>query len=228
MLGTTHDDRRRLESLDRADLARLQLERLNSLLARILPQNGFYAAKLAGIHVPLKSLAALQDIPCTSKDELIAPDRRTTSPPIVPIRSISMSASPHVRHARPSPGGAGHRRRLAMVDRQLAIRAGRGRSHAARSSLLGLFLRALHRLLDGVRRAAARGALVIPGGGLSTLARLDLLRTTRATTLCCTPSYALHLAEVARESGWIRARGTCGGSSWLANPAARSNPFAAA
>src|SRR6185312_7607929 len=45
----------------------------------------------------------------------------------------------------------------------------------------------------------ARGALVIPGGGLSSLARLETLRGTKATVLLCTPTYALHLVEVAAE-----------------------------
>jgi len=49
--------------------------------------------------------------------------------------------------------------------------------------------------------ALARGALVIPGGGLSTLARLDLIQTSQATALLCTPSYALHLAESAVANG---------------------------
>jgi phenylacetate-CoA ligase len=49
--------------------------------------------------------------------------------------------------------------------------------------------------------ALARGALVIPGGGMSTDGRLDLLRTSRATALFCTPSYALHLAEKAAKNG---------------------------
>lgn len=43
---------------------------------------------------------------------------------------------------------------------------------------------------------------MIPGGGLSTLARLELIRDSRATIVGCTPSYALHLAEVAAEQGW--------------------------
>jgi phenylacetate-CoA ligase len=47
--------------------------------------------------------------------------------------------------------------------------------------------------------AIARGTLVVPGGGMSTLARLELIRRTRATVLFCTPSYALRLAEVAAE-----------------------------
>jgi phenylacetate-CoA ligase len=46
----------------------------------------------------------------------------------------------------------------------------------------------------------ARGTLVIPGGGLSTLARLELIRRTKATVLFCTPSYALRLAETAAEN----------------------------
>jgi phenylacetate-CoA ligase len=45
----------------------------------------------------------------------------------------------------------------------------------------------------------ARGALAIPGGGLRSLARIELIRRTAATTLFCTPSYALRLAQVAAE-----------------------------
>ena len=40
----------------------------------------------------------------------------------------------------------------------------------------------------------------VPGGGLSTLARLDLINTSQATVLLCTPTYALRLAEVAAEN----------------------------
>lgn len=47
-----------------------------------------------------------------------------------------------------------------------------------------------------------RGALMIPGGGLSTLARLEMIRESRATIIGCTPSYALHLAEVATQQNW--------------------------
>jgi phenylacetate-CoA ligase len=43
--------------------------------------------------------------------------------------------------------------------------------------------------------------LVIPGGGLNTLARLELIQSSRATVLLCTPSYALHLAETAVANG---------------------------
>ncbi|MEM9828607.1 MAG: AMP-binding protein [Planctomycetota bacterium] len=46
-----------------------------------------------------------------------------------------------------------------------------------------------------------RGVSVIPGGGLPTLRRLELLRDEGCTVLCATPTYALHMAAVARDSG---------------------------
>ena len=43
------------------------------------------------------------------------------------------------------------------------------------------------------------GCLCVPGGGLGSAARLRAILDTRATVLCCTPSYAARLAEVAAE-----------------------------
>ncbi|MEW6157486.1 MAG: AMP-binding protein [Verrucomicrobiota bacterium] len=45
------------------------------------------------------------------------------------------------------------------------------------------------------------GCLCLPGGGLSSSARLKLMIENEATVLCCTPTYALRLAEVARADG---------------------------
>src|SRR6185369_11982175 len=45
----------------------------------------------------------------------------------------------------------------------------------------------------------ARGVLVIPGGGLTSLARVELIHHAKVTAVFCTPTYALHLAEVAAE-----------------------------
>ncbi|MDX1952829.1 MAG: AMP-binding protein [Verrucomicrobiota bacterium] len=41
------------------------------------------------------------------------------------------------------------------------------------------------------------GALCLPAGGLSSVARLRMLLDNEVTALCCTPTYALRLAEVA-------------------------------
>lgn len=45
------------------------------------------------------------------------------------------------------------------------------------------------------------GCLCLPGGGMTTVARLRSVLDQGATVLCCTPSYALHLGEVARGEG---------------------------
>ncbi|MEM1063763.1 MAG: AMP-binding protein, partial [Planctomycetota bacterium] len=49
--------------------------------------------------------------------------------------------------------------------------------------------------------AARRGNLAIPAGGMSTEARLRMLANVEATTVCCTPTYALRMAEVAAAEG---------------------------
>lgn len=43
--------------------------------------------------------------------------------------------------------------------------------------------------------AAARDCLVLPAGGLSSKARLEMMARYGATVLCCTPTYALRLGE---------------------------------
>ena len=43
------------------------------------------------------------------------------------------------------------------------------------------------------------GATVIPGGGLTSTRRVELLMRQKCTVLLCTPTYALHLSEVARQ-----------------------------
>jgi phenylacetate-CoA ligase len=45
------------------------------------------------------------------------------------------------------------------------------------------------------------GALVFPGGGMSSALRARVIAENRCTVLCCTPTYALHLAEASREAG---------------------------
>ena len=48
---------------------------------------------------------------------------------------------------------------------------------------------------------AERGAMVIPTGAMTSLARLELIQSTAASVVFCTPSYAIHLAQVAEENG---------------------------
>ena len=46
------------------------------------------------------------------------------------------------------------------------------------------------------------GAMCLAGGGMSSGLRLRVLMENACTVLCCTPTYALHLAEVAQKEGF--------------------------
>ena len=49
--------------------------------------------------------------------------------------------------------------------------------------------------------ASRLGNFVIAGGGMSTSIRLQAMIENEATVVCCTPTYALRMAEVASEEG---------------------------
>jgi phenylacetate-CoA ligase len=53
----------------------------------------------------------------------------------------------------------------------------------------------------GYEAAADRGNLVLAAGGMTTSARLRYLLDNEATVVCCTPTYALRMAEVADAEG---------------------------
>ena len=202
MQQTTADDRCHFERLDRYALAEYQLERLNRLLAHILPANRFYADKLKHIARPLKSLDELALLPLTTKDELM--------PPAAADRFPANLTFPHDHYVRfhQTSGTRGHP--LVIVDTQEdwnwwiatwqyvldAAEMERG-DRAMLAFSFGPFI-GFWSARDAI---AARGAMVVPSGGMSTQARLELLKVSQATFLFCTPTYALRLAEVAEEQG---------------------------
>jgi phenylacetate-CoA ligase len=201
MLRTTDQDRRKLEQLPREELARHQLARLNELLAAVVGHNRFYAEKLGQVELPLSSLDDLPRLPYTFKDELVT------------ARSGSEFAAnltyPLTRYVRYHHTSGTRGRPMPVLDTaedwrwwietwQFVLDAAEvgPEDRAFLAFSFGPFIG----FWSAHDAAAARGAMVIPGGGMNTSARLELLRRTRATVLLCTPSYALRLAEVAAEN----------------------------
>ncbi len=209
MITTTHEERRQIEALDRAELTERQRARLNCLLRAILPQNRFYAEKLARISAlelqaadgPLASLDALHELPFTFKDELLS------SRPSGELAANLTFPLEHYTRFHQTSGTRG--RPLVVLDTaedwawwidcwQFVLDAAdieRG-DRVFMAFSFGPFVG----FWSAFDAACARGCLVVPGGGLNTLARLELLRSSRATAIFCTPSYALHLAEVAADN----------------------------
>lgn len=180
-----------------------QLARLNALLSRILPQNAFYATRLGVPTLPL-SWEAFHRLPFTTKADLVVD--QTTSPPLGTIATFP--ADRYVTYHQTS-GTTG--RPLVILDtdddwRWWAECWQYVYAAAGVTSRDRIFLAFSFGPFIGFwsAHAAARGlgAITIPGGGLDSKGRLELLLRTEATVLLCTPTYALRLAEVARAEGF--------------------------
>lgn len=191
--------RRVAEQWSRDELARHQCAKLNCLLAEILPANTFYANKLANAPRKLASIEQLASFPFTFKDELVGRD----PPDVAANRTYPMER--YVRFHRTS-GTRGHP--LVVLDTaddwQWWIDTWQFVYDAADVTaedrvFLAFSFGPFIGFWSANDAAVARGCLVIPGGGLSTLQRIDLLSGSGATVVCCTPSYALRMAEVAEE-----------------------------
>jgi len=183
----------------RADLERLKLERLRTLLCEILPRNRFYAEKLARVSAEPASLEELADWPFTYKEELVA--AATAGRPA----NLTWPADRYVRYHQTS---GTHGRPLPVFDTAddwawwmdcWRVILDRGGLIAGDRVLVASSFGPYVGFWSGFEAVLARGAMAIPTGGMPTLARLELARTVGATVLVATPSYALHLAEVARE-----------------------------
>ena len=197
---TSFETRRQHELQDRDQLATHQLAKLNHLLDTILPANRFYADKLSKLDRPLNSLDDLRQLPLTTKDELTSEETSQCA------RNLTFPVDHYVRFHRTS-GTSG--RPLVVLDTeddwrwwtstwQYVLDAAEvsERDRAAMAFSFGPFIgfwSAHEALVD-------RGCMVLPCGGMSSLARLELLIENKATVLCCTPSYALHLSSVANEN----------------------------
>jgi phenylacetate-CoA ligase len=187
-----------LERVSRPDLLRLQQQRLADLFAAILPHNPFYARKFAGF-----APAEFSRLPFTTKAELLADQAQ--SPPYGTDLTY-----PLTRYSRFNQTSGTSGRPLRWLDtpeswqwtldnwdvmyRLAGLRPG-DRLFFAFS--FGPFLG----FWTAFEAASRLGYLCLPGGGMSSAARLRFLLDNEATIVLCTPTYALRLAEVASDEG---------------------------
>ncbi len=196
---TSPDERRRFSSLDRVALGSHQLERLNRLLERILPANRFYAAKLAGVKGRLESLDDLTEFPYTTKDELLPESS------LGKAANCTYDCAEYVRYHQTS-GTRG--RPLPIRDTtsdwawwiecwQYVLDM--AQIEQGERAMLAFSFGPFIGFWSAFDALVARGVLAVPGGGMSSLARIDLMERMKTTSLFCTPTYAMRLAEVAAE-----------------------------
>lgn len=181
-----------------------QAGRLHSLVGTLLESNRFYAAKLhaAGVY---RSPDGIREfcarVPFTYKAELI--DDQSKYPPYG--SNLTFAVEEYSRLHQTS-GTTGRPMRWLdtpeswdwVVECWTRIFRSAGVSRLDRVFFpfsFGPFLG----FWGGFDAAARMGCLAIPGGGMRSTDRLRTLLDNEVTVVCCTPTYAIHLAEVAAE-----------------------------
>ena len=201
MISTTYQQRRDIEGYSQEQLADHQLARLNKLIDEILPENQFYAQHLRDLKRPVSSLDQLSEIPYTYKDQLSEVDNQLGF-----AANLTYPFQEYCRFHRTS-GTRG--KPLIVLDTQedwqwwidtwqfvLDSADVTPKDRVVMAFSFGPFIG----FWSAFDSTVARGALVAPTGGMTSLARLEIIRSTKATLIFCTPSYALHLAEVGQQN----------------------------
>ncbi len=191
---------------DRSALTATQCERLNTLIRQLSASNPFYAPRIesAGLADGLTTLSPFfERLPFTTKAE-IAEDQRA-HPPYGTNLTFPIA---HYTRFHQTSGTSGHPLRWLdtteswnwMVGNWVEVLKASGVTREDRlffAFSFGPFLGFWTAFEAGVRH----GCLCLPGGGLSTAGRLRAILENEVTVLCCTPTYAIRLGEVAMEEG---------------------------
>jgi phenylacetate-CoA ligase len=196
----------REERFDRDALAAWQGRRLALLLSQIDGRNPFYTRKLreAGVKMDHLQLPAdIRALPLTTKGELVADQEQA------PPWGTSLT-EPIERYTRYCQTSSTTGRPLRWIDTneswQWVLDCWKAVYRAARVGpgdrvffpfSFGPFLG----FWAGFEAGAQVGLHCVPGGGLSSQLRLAMIESVAATVVCCTPTYAMHLAEVAAQQG---------------------------
>ena len=195
------------ERINRGDLAEQQGRRLSALLQQIHGTNPFYTRKLeAGGISPslLSSLSFPRDLPrlpLTTKQELIAD--QIAAPPWG--TNLTEPLDNYTRYNQTSSTTGSPLRWLDTNDSwQWMLECWKAVYEGARVDerdrilfpfSFGPFLG----FWTAFEAGCQIGAQCIPAGGMSSQARLGMVDTLKPTVVCCTPTYALRLIEVADE-----------------------------
>ena len=191
---------------DRAQLESLQLQKLSELLKTIIPRNRFWTSKFQAAGVDSRAIRTLEDfrtLPLCTKAELV-----TDQAAQAPYGSNLTFPSTRYRRLHQTSGTTG--RPIRWMDTQESwdwfMECWRQiYSLAGLTTWDRLFFPFSFGPFIGFW-AAFEGALrygnfSIAGGGLSTSVRLQAMIENEATIVCCTPTYALRMAEVAEAEG---------------------------
>ena len=189
------------ECMDRKELEQLQLERLESTLNRVYLNVPFYRKKFdeAGVNLDdLRSLADLRKLPFTVKSDLR--DNYPYGLFAVPLREVvRVHASSGTTGMSTVVGYTQNNiKTWSNLVARILVAAGVTADDVVQISFnYGLFTGAF-----GLHYGAERvGASVIPMSSGNTKRQIKIMQDFKTTALVCTPSYAMLIADTAREMG---------------------------
>ncbi len=211
------------EGLSAANLRKLQFQRFKALITRVYQSNQYYKQRLDEAKVKPSSLKSMDDIRkipfltkqdlrkyypfglvCTPLDDIVevhASSGTTGKPVVGPYTRADLDLWAEV------------------MARSLYANGVRKTDVVQNAYGYGFFTGA-----HGFERGAERiGAMVLTIGSGNTERQIDILQDFHSTVLACTPSYSLHIAEVAEEKGLNPASdfdlrlGAFGAESWSDN-----------
>ena len=189
------------ESVDRNAIEARQALRLSELLAAVHGRNPFYTRKLteAGIVAGSNLRADLAALPFTTKAELVADQQ--AHPPWG--TALTEPLGRYTRYCQTSSTTGTPLRWIDTTESwQWALECWKAVYRGARVGpgdrvffpfSFGPFLG----FWTAFDAGAQMGLHCVPGGGMSSHVRLAMIDAVGATVVCCTPTYALRLAEVA-------------------------------
>lgn len=195
------------ETLPREELADLQLRKLQAMMTELWGKNRFYTEKwqAAGLEPgDICSLSDLSRLPLTKKHELVedqaahGPFGNNLTYPIAQYTRYHQTSGTTGAPLKVPDTAAGWEWWGRCWGHVLAGAGITAEDRLFMAFSFGPFV-GFWAAVEGARQV---GSLLIPGGGRDSLQRLELMRETGATVLACTPTYALRLAEVAREEGF--------------------------
>ncbi|MBI4512969.1 MAG: phenylacetate--CoA ligase family protein, partial [Gemmatimonadetes bacterium] len=199
-----------IEAWTDRDRREAQRERLRAMLDAVLTSDPFYRGKLRQVHVTdgAQALERWHEVPFTTKGELS--DDQAAHPPYG--TNLTYPLERYVRLHQTS-GTTGRPLRMLDTAESWAWWSaiwGRVYRAAGVSSADRVFFCFSFGPFIGFWSAFAGaeriGALGISGGAQSTTERIASIVASQATVLLSTPTYALRLAEAAREEGIDLAR----------------------
>jgi len=208
-----------IECMPRKELEALQLERLQKLVRYVSERSPFYQNRLgeAGVSpADIKELSDLKKLPFTFKTDLR--DNYPFGMFCVPLEEVvEIHASSGTTG---NPTVVGYTRNdvklwSEVMARTLTIAGATPEDIIQNAYGYGLFTGGL-----GVHYGALElGASVVPMSSGGTKRQLKLMHDFKTTVLTCTPSYALFMAEEAREMGFDPGRapikiGVLGAEPW--------------